>query len=268
MKKSLTFLFIQMLLVCQSVFAQDTLDSIAKVQSITQFDEIELRILLSGVDFSNPGSDAIEKFEAHQSYSPRLVELAESGNAAAQNLLGYCYLEADGVKKDPDKAFFWLSKAAEQDNLKALNSLGYCYEKGIGVDPDPFQAYSFYKKAALRGMPKAFINVAQCYLKGVGTKEDLLKARAWFEKGAECGYRVAQTNVGYLYLAIDGQENYDKAFHWLTKASEQGSPNAMEMLGMCYEKGWGTEVNMQKANEWYSKSFKLGNEHAKELIKE
>ena len=252
------------LLLCQSMFAQDTLDSIARVQPGIQFDEIELQILLSGVDPNNP-SGATDKLLAPKSYSQKLVELAESGNAAAQNLLGYCYLEGDGVNKDPDKAFYWLSKAAEQNNLKALNTIGMCYENGIGVDPDPFQAFSFYKKAALGGMPNAFVNVAQCYFNGVGTAEDPLKARAWFEKGAEFGYRVAQTNVGLLYIL---EENYDKAFYWLTKAAEQGSPNAMEMLGMCYENGWGTEINIQKANELYRKSYQLGNEYAKEHIKD
>lgn len=264
MKNLKAIFIVLMFFICQVTLAQDTLDSIAKVQTMVQFDEIELSMLLSGVDFTNSGSDAIDKLTAPKSYSPKLVELAELGNAAAQNLLGYCYLEGDGVKKDPDKAFFWLNKAAEQDNLKALNSIGSCYEYGIGVDADPFQAYSFYKKAALRGMPNAFVNVAQCYFNGLGTKKDLLKSRAWFEKGAEYGYRVAQTNAGYLYIM---EENYDKAFYWLTKATEQGSPNAMEMLGMCYENGWGTEVNMQKANELYRKSYQLGNEHAKERIK-
>lgn len=267
MRKWFFVLIVQMSFMCQQTFAQDTLDSIAKVQTMVQFDEIELKMLLSGIDFSNPGDDAIDKLKAHQSYSTKLVELAESGNAAAQNLLGYCYLEGDGVKKDEKKAFYWLNKAAEQNNLKALNSIGSCYENGNGVEKDEFQAYSFYKKAALRGMPNAFVNVAQCYLNGVGTNRDLLKARAWFVKGAEYGYRVAQTNAGYLYLSIEGEEDHDKAFYWLTKASEQNSPSALEMLGMCYENGLGTKVDLSKAQECYRKSYQLGNEYAKSRIK-
>ena len=256
-----------MLFLCQQTFAQDTLDSIVKVKSMVYFDDIELLMLLSGVDSSNPGNDALNKMGKPISYSSKLVELAETGNAVAQNFLGHCYLEGEGIEQNSKKAVFWFSKAAEKNNSKAYNNLGYCYENGVGVEQSPFQAYSFYKKSALLGHNRAFNNLAQCYLHGTGTPVDSIKARAWFEKGAEAGIRTSQTNVGYLYLSIEGEEDYDKAFYWLTKASEQNSQNALEMLGMCYENGWGTKVDLSKAQECYRKSYQLGNEYAKIRIK-
>ena len=221
-----------MLFLCQQTFAQDTLDSIVKVKSMVYFDDIELLMLLSGVDSSNPGNDALNKMGKPISYSSKLVELAETGNAVAQNFLGHCYLEGEGIEQNSKKVVFWFSKAAEKNNSKAYNNLGYW-----------------------------------CYLHGTGTPVDSIKARAWFEKGAEAGIRTSQTNVGYLYLSIEGEEDYDKAFYWLTKASEQNSQNALEMLGMCYENGWGTKVDLSKAQECYRKSYQLGNEYAKIRIK-
>lgn len=264
-------ILISLLLLCVWVNskAQDTLDSIARVQAVTQIDEFELTFQLAGVDMAN--FDAKEfvnmDFSFRNTYSPKVEELAKSGNAAAQNLLGQCYLEGRGIAKNPQQAFYWISKAAEQKNLKALCNLGYCYENGIGTEKDYFQAYSFYKLSALKGNSAAFNNLAQCYLNGTGTSKDSIKARAWFEKGAETGIRSSQTNAGYLYLAIDGQVNYDKAFYWLKKAADQNSPNALEMLGMCYDNGWGVEVDHSKAQECYRKSYQLGNEEAKSLIK-
>jgi len=230
-------------------FSQDTLDSIAKVQTMVQVDELQLRLELG--------------IYSPEQYSEKLESMAKSGNAAAQNMLSSCYIDGKGIPKDPKMAFFWATKAAENGNLKALNALGFCYENGIGTEQDLFQAFSFYKKAALRGMPTAFTNIAQCYLQGMGTKPDTLKARAWFEKGAEYGERVAQNNAGYLYLI---ENNYEKAFFWLTKAAEQGSPAANEMLGDCFEHGIGTEKDHKKAMEFYKKSYMLGNTRLKELI--
>lgn len=253
MRKLLFVLIVQLLFLCQQTFAQDTLDSIAKVQTMVQIEEFNL-ILELGLDSS-------------ENYSEKLDSMAKSGNPAAQNKLSICYIDGLGIPKDDKKAFFWATKAAENGNLKALHLLGFCYENGKGTEPDPFQAFSFYKIAALRGMPTAFNDLAQCYLNGTGTPVDSIKARAWFVKGAETGIRTSQTNAGYLYIALEGHENYEKAFYWLSKASEQNSPNALEMLGMCYENGWGTEVNLPKAQECYRKSYQLGNEYAKSRIK-
>lgn len=263
--------FISLLLLCAWGYgnAQDTLDSIARVQAVTQIDEFVLTLELAGGDESDfdPKKFVNMDLGFRNTYSPKVEELAKAGNAAAQNLLGQCYLDGLGIARNPQKAFYWISKAAEQKNLKALCNLGYCYENGIGTEKDFFQAYSFYKLSALKGNSAAFNNLAQCYLNGTGTPTDSIKARAWFEKGAETGIRSSQTNAGYLYIAIEGQENYEKAFYWLKKASEQNSPNALEMLGMCYDNGWGCEVNHSKAQECYRKSYQLGNKDAKSLIK-
>ena len=247
---------IVLLCFCYNIEAQDTLDSIARVKPVIEIDEVVMMSKLAGEDILNFRS----------TYSPKLEELAGQGDAAAQNLLGECYLLGKGVKQDPKKAFVWISKAAEQNNLRALHNIGYCYENGIGTDKDYFQAFSFYKLSALKGHDSSFNDVAQCYINGIGTPVDSVKARAWFEKGAEVGIRTSQTNAGYLYLTIEGKENYEKAFYWLSKAAEKNSPNALEMLGMCYDNGWGTGVNHTKAQECYLKSYQLGNEQAKDRI--
>ena len=237
--------------------AQDSLDSIARVKASIPLDEIELMVKLSGGNINN----------FKNSYSSKVEKLAKTGNAAAQNHLGECYLLGNGIAKNNQEAFYWISKSAEQNNIRALHNLGYCYEHGIGTDIDLFQAYSYYKISALKGNDKAFNDLAQCYLNGIGTTVDSLKARAWFEKGAEVGIRASQNNAGYLYIAIEGKEDYNKAFYWFSKAAEQDSPNALEFLGICYDNGWGVEKDPLKAQEYYKKAYRLGNRDAKERIK-
>lgn len=244
-------LFIPILLLLLSksylVKSQESLDSIANVKTVIENEDISLLIEL-GFDVT---------------YSPSLVELAESGNAAAQNYLGACYLNGSGVKANPKQAFYWFSKAAMGNNIKALNQLGYCYEEGIGTEKDPVQAFLFYKKAAFRGHPNAYVNLAKCYLMGIGTSSDRIRSRAWFEKAAEEGIGVAQSNAGYLYFE---EENYQKAFYWMQKACENDMPMACDFLGDCYDNGWGCKKNHQKAIECYRKSYNLGNKNALEKL--
>ena len=132
MKKLFLPLLLLALTTSFSLYSQESLDSIANVK--TQWETEDLYVLLDlGMDVS---------------YSAKLVQMAESGNAAAHNYLGSCYLNGLGVKPDPERAFYWLSKAALGNNTKALNQLGYCYEEGIGTEKDDVQAFLFYKKAA------------------------------------------------------------------------------------------------------------------------
>ena len=228
--------------------AQDTLDSIAKIQQMIQFQELEVLNL-------------------SMTYSEELKALAESDVPAAQNILGNCYLDGLGIEKSYDEAIKWFSKAAEHGNIKALNNIGYCYENGFGVEVDLYQAFSFYKKSALMGNEIAFINIAKCYMKGLGTEPDTIKAIAWFEKAAEIGYSLAQNNAGYLNFNIG---NIEKAIYWLELAINNKEPNsnAMILLGYCYENGYGVNKDLDKAKNLFKQSYLLGNDMAKNKLEE
>lgn len=67
---------------------------------------------------------------------------------------------------------------------------------------------------------------------------DALKA------GAKAGDSAAQNDLGVYYL--ENQE-YEKAFKWFQKSSEQGLLHAYRNLGLCYLNGWGVEKDIEKA---------------------
>ena len=52
------------------------------------------------------------------------------------------------MSKDLVQAFEWILKAAEQGSASAQNSVGICYEQGEGVEKDGAKAAQFYRKAA------------------------------------------------------------------------------------------------------------------------
>ena len=63
-----------------------------------------------------------------------LTNLANKGNAGAQNKLGYIYFSGKGIQKDLNKAFYWYKKSAKQGDAEAQFYLGFIYQKGEGVD--------------------------------------------------------------------------------------------------------------------------------------
>ena len=74
---------------------------------------------------------------------------ADQGNAGAQNNLGFCYQEGQGVPKNYNEAVKWYLKATEgYTQGRAERHLGDCYEHGYGVVQDITEAIKWYKKAA------------------------------------------------------------------------------------------------------------------------
>lgn len=71
----------------------------------------------------------------------QLTQMAEKGDASAQNLLGLHYVNGDGVKQDEHEAVHWFTKAAEQGNVSAQSKLGSIYFRGRDIAQNLNQAY-------------------------------------------------------------------------------------------------------------------------------
>ena len=78
-------------------------------------------------------------------------ELAENGNAKAQNNLGLMYHFGKGVEEDYSEAVRWFTKSAEQGDADAQYNLGLMYKKGKGVGADYAEAVRWWEKAAEQG---------------------------------------------------------------------------------------------------------------------
>jgi TPR repeat protein len=84
----------------------------------------------------------------------QLKQMAENGNAAAENALGLRYFqgdEKDNIAPDEGEAVRWFNKAAVHGNLAAQAKLGSLYWSGRGVAKDVNQAYFWTVLARARG---------------------------------------------------------------------------------------------------------------------
>ena len=81
----------------------------------------------------------------------QLRQMAERGDAVAENALGLRYATGEGVKLDEGEAVRWFSKAAEQGYVPSQSKLGSIYFSGRGVPQDSNRAYFWMVVARLSG---------------------------------------------------------------------------------------------------------------------
>ena len=185
--------------------------------------------------------------------------MAKHGNAKAQNYIGVCYYNGDGMPQDYEKAVEWFTKAAKQNDAAGQYNLGYCYYKGKGLSRDYDKAFYLYSKAANQGYADAQFRLGRCYFYGTGVLEDQTKAFYWYSKAAEQGFAEAQTDLGDCYYYGDGTpKDLKKAVYWYSKAADQGDADGQYSLGRCYENGEGITQDLEKASELYAKAKKQG----------
>lgn len=154
---------------------------------------------------------------------------AELGDAAAQYSLGYNYSKGEYLPRDDVKAFEWYNKAARQGDSRSQFLLGDAYYYGSGIKRDFKQAIYWYKKAADQGNGKAIYSLACCYQKGHGVDRSPQKAFELYLESAGKGYHNAQLAVARCYEAgkdAGTDQNLEKALEWYTKAAQQDSQTA------------------------------------------
>lgn len=186
------------------------------------------------------------EFEDHQAAFPFLKCAAELGQVAAQDLLGDYYDETG----DPTQAAFWYRKAAEQGDSDSQLSLGInCLEQN-----EYREGMKWIHLSAEQGNQAALLNLGQIYEHGWGEiSADPQKSFDFYHAAAEMEEPLAEYEVGfYYYLGAEPvQEDNDQAFYWFSKAAQHGYMDAKGLLGECYEKGFGTTINLNLALENY-----------------
>ncbi|MDI1269660.1 MAG: tetratricopeptide repeat protein [Polaromonas sp.] len=190
--------------------------------------------------------------------------LAEQGDASAQNNLGQMYVKGEGAARDPTQALNWWTKAAAQGYVDAQFNLGRLYAKGEGVSQDYQQAAAWYRKAAEQGEADAQFILGQMYAKGEGVPQDDQQVVAWYLKAAAKGHARAQFNLGVKFYtgAAGVSQDYQQAAAWYRKAAEQGHAGAQYNLGSMYYNALGVSKDVQMAYFWWLLSSAQGDKNA------
>lgn len=132
-----------------------------------------------------------EQDEIRNHAKDNILELANEGDACAQNNLGAMYYYGHGVEQSDEKAAEWVLKAAKQGFADAQNHLGLMYKNGTGVEQSYEKAVEWYLKAAEQGLAIAQYNLGEMYALGDGVEQSNEKAREWLQKAADQGFDCA-----------------------------------------------------------------------------
>lgn len=197
-----------------------------------------------------------------------LIDLAEKGDADAQDFLGRMYYEGKIVAQDYTEALKWFEKAAEEGHIGAKLEMGKMYYAGLGVGQDIDKAIELISEAAEQGHIEAQYGIASLYYKGIDGHIEPNHERAfhWFKKSAEQGYVQAQYNLGFMYEKGQWRQDYEEAFKWYSRAEQQDLPTAKTGLSRLYYKGLGIEQNIDKAIKLVYEAAEQGDETAEHTI--
>ncbi|MBR3481314.1 MAG: sel1 repeat family protein [Neisseriaceae bacterium] len=123
------------------------------------------------------------------------------------------------------------------------------------------------QRAAEAGNPNAQAILGTMYRSGWGVERDLQQAQYWLEKSAQQGNKMAQNNLAGAYLRDNTQNNDQQAFELLKQSVESDRDVASHFnLGVMYENGYGTAVDLQKAEYHFSRAAATGHKRAIEAL--
>lgn len=152
----------------------------------------------------------------------------------------------NGIPKDEEKA-------RQLEQIGADHNMTW-YQIKVGrnlEETNPKKAEEYYEKALRLHDMDACYYLGKLYSFGGKMDRDLQKAKYYFEMGLEANPESIGCNncLGEIYFyGGDGIEvDYHKAVTYLLEASNRDNHWGCDMLGTCYLRGLGTEVDYAKA---------------------
>lgn len=248
----------------------------------------------------------IENGKQEKASFKKLEELTNDRNAVASYFLALCYACGQVVNEDRNMFVKYLLKSAEGNYPIALARLGDCYYYGEDLEKDCKKGIEYYEKtiaiseamdkttATQNGVDEGFISdihydlFRSYHSSGDGFEKNMDNAYYHLEKASKCNRRalleLAIWNLNGYYI----KQDRDKAIKCFRKLAYDEDAIAIEeydteqdiaetwdiigeanyYLGLCFENGYGTSVDMKNAKYWYGKSADLENEKAIKRLKE
>src|SRR3990167_1357482 len=241
--------------------------------------------------------DAKSQFELGQLYQAgvavakntvqaiRYYELAATQQEIrAEYNLGLLYLAGDTNPVNYEKGIDWLLDAAFKGNENAQYVLGNLYQNGLNdekgeslIAPNMEQAIAMYYLATANALTIAEYQLATALLKQDQSNFNLSQKhkrekfiKQLYQDAANKGIAAADLPLAFYQAMSTSHEEQAKAFNTAYEQANSGNQTAALLLAMLYSRGIGTEVDNQKAINWYAKAvnhpigaFILGSEAAK-----
>ena len=125
-------------------------------------------------------------------FGQKEIESNESIMVAGHYKLAMVYLNGDGVERDYQQAFKWLTQAANLGHPESQYNLGWMYADGNGVSQNYKEAVRLFRLATEKGQLKAQYYLGLMYADGTGVTQDFVYAYMWWIIAASNGFLLAK----------------------------------------------------------------------------
>ena len=175
--------------------------------------------------------------------------------------LAQMYHQGLGVERDDRRALVLLRKALSLKYAQAAHAIALLYLGGQPEVRDALKAEKMLDHIASQSTENA-VMVAQWFFYGDGTAVDYKLARRYYEMaGDESGTAINHLGEMYRYgWGVDVDMN--KAIEYYQKAVAIDYPYGHQNLGELYYNGEGVGQDYTKAREWFAQAARLGLSHA------
>jgi TPR repeat protein len=189
--------------------------------------------------------------------------------------LGVYYRNGCGVPQDNSESVRWFKLAAATNHAEAQCELGTAYKLGLGVQQDVKEAMRLYTLSADQGCGDACYNLAVMLREALprfpGSNMETAQVAGmvpyYFKRAAEAGVLNANHNVGMCYQEGYGCDmDMSMAVKWFRRGAERGDTKAMLNLGIILMQGVMVESDPQEAELWFARAAAKGDAHAASLI--
>ena len=174
-------------------------------------------------DLQSVANDESYPLEERDEAAEQLEQLADSGDAYAQYIIGTAYRDGGLLIPDTAKAQKLLESAAEQDLDAAQYALGKLFLSDESDVHDSAKGIYWLKRSADNGNDYAAYRLGKEYLSGVHATKDVETATFYLNQAANEGSAYAQYLLGKLYLMGEGvPKDPDAAYEWFAAARNNG----------------------------------------------
>ena len=174
-------------------------------------------------DLQSIANDDSFPLDERDEAAEQLEQLADTGDAYAQYIIGTAYRDGGLLIPDTAKAQKLLERAAEQGLDAAQYALGKLYLSDDADVHDSAKGIYWLKRSADNGNDYAAYRLGKEYLSGKNTVKDAETAVSYLRQAANNGNAYAQYLLGKLTLMGDGvPKDMDAAYEWFAAARDNG----------------------------------------------